>query len=58
MIKIHIDQGPCFLACVDGRETPESGLNESLDLQRIVEAAYRSAATRQPVDLGDTEVLV
>jgi predicted dehydrogenase len=47
-----------FLACVDGRETPESGLNESLDLQRIVEAAYRSAATRQPVDLGDTEVSV
>ncbi len=46
-----------FLACIDGRETPESGLPESLDVQRIVDAAYRSAATRQPVDLRDTEVV-
>ncbi len=47
-----------FLACIDGRETPESGLAESLDVQRIVDAAYRSASTRQPVDLQDTEVAV
>jgi predicted dehydrogenase len=45
-----------FLACIDGRETPECGVDESLDLQRVVEAAYRSAATRQPVDLRELEV--
>lgn len=43
------------LACIDGTETPVSGLAESMDLQCIVEAAYRSAASHRPVDLDELE---
>ncbi len=38
-----------FLDCVSGTEKPACGLEQSMDIQRTVEAAYQSAATGQPV---------
>jgi predicted dehydrogenase len=41
-----------FLDCVRGAGKPAFGLDVSMDLQRVVDAAYRSAATRLPIELA------
>lgn len=40
-----------FVECIQSSKEPTSGADESLDVQRIIEAAYRSAETRQAVDV-------
>jgi len=40
-----------FVECIQSGQEPTSGAEESLGVQRIIEAAYRSAETRQAVDV-------
>jgi predicted dehydrogenase len=40
-----------FVDCLDGKATPISGAADAVQMMRIMEAAYESAATGQPVNL-------
>jgi len=42
-----------FIACVKEGDPPLSSVQEAIHVQRMIEAAYRSAGTHQPVELAE-----
>jgi predicted dehydrogenase len=44
-----------FAAAVQDGTTPSPGIGDALRAHQIVEAGYRSAATRRPVDISQLE---
>jgi predicted dehydrogenase len=44
-----------FAAAVRGGTTPSPGIDDALRAHQIVEAGYRSAATRRPVDISELD---
>jgi predicted dehydrogenase len=46
-----------FVECIEKGEPGRSDIASALDVQRTIEAAYRSAGAGQPVDMADVETL-
>lgn len=42
-----------FLDCLSGKSEPRCGLNESLEVQAVIEAAYQSATRHHPVEVSE-----
>ena len=48
---IYLDELNCFLECVKFNKRPPIGLDDGIEIVKIVEAIKRSSNTRQWVDL-------